>query len=64
MLKRDNGWIDNDQASMLAVGTPAVAEPNYDALGKGQGTKNKDGGTPGGSTDTNNNAGGATAAGN
>jgi hypothetical protein len=62
MLKRDNGWIDNDQASMLAVGTPAVAEPNYEALGKGMGTKNKDGGTPGGSTDNNPSAGGSNDA--
>jgi hypothetical protein len=32
---RDQGWIDNDGASMRAVGTPAVAEPNFDVLVKG-----------------------------
>lgn len=39
---RDQGWIDQDEASMRAVGKPAVAEPNYEALRASQ-RKNKDG---------------------
>ena len=32
--KRDNGWVSQDQASQEITGTDAVAEPNYNALGK------------------------------
>lgn len=46
---RDQGWIDQEEAAMRAVGHAPVTEPNYDALGGGP--KNKDGGTPGGSKD-------------
>ncbi len=32
---RDQGWIDQDEASMKAVGHPSVAEPNFDVLARG-----------------------------
>lgn len=53
--KRENGWIDNDMAAMEAVGHLPVSQPNYEALGV---VKNKDGGTPKGSTDNNPSAAG------
>lgn len=31
---RDQGWIDQNEASIRATGSPAVAEPNYEMLGK------------------------------
>lgn len=40
--KRDQGWIDQDQASNEAVGHDAVAEPDWEALEKSK-IKNKDG---------------------
>lgn len=46
---RDQGWIDQEEAAMLAVGHAPVGEPNYDVLGNGP--KNKDGETPGGVQD-------------
>jgi hypothetical protein len=49
-FKRDQGWIDNDTASIEAVGTPAVAEPDREMLGV-SGT-NGDGGKPKAQTDT------------
>lgn len=42
--KRDQGWIDQDEAANLAVGHNSVAEPNLELLGKGGSTvTNKDG---------------------
>lgn len=55
-MKRDQGWIDQDEAAMEAVGHAPVAEPNMEMLGAGP--KNKDGGTPQGSTDNNPSAAG------
>lgn len=65
--KRDQGWIDQDEAAMLAVGHAPVAEPNYEAVNgtagriaaaNGGGSNNKSSnsggtpnGTPSGSTD-------------
>jgi hypothetical protein len=46
--KRDQGWIDQDMASIEAVGTPSVAEPNMEML-KGS-AKTSEGGTPQGAT--------------
>ncbi|MEK5060945.1 MULTISPECIES: hypothetical protein [unclassified Paenibacillus] len=48
--KRDQGWVDQDTASIGAVGTPAVAEPDWEHLGKST-VQNKDGGATSGSTD-------------
>lgn len=48
--KRDQGWIDQDAASIGAVGTPAVAEPDWEHLGKST-VKNKDGSDTKGTTD-------------
>ncbi len=45
---RDQGWIDQDEASMRAVGKPSVSEPLMNA----EAPKNKDGGTPKGNPDT------------
>lgn len=38
---RDQGWIDQDEASIRAVGKPAVAQPNYEAVNGGP--RNSDG---------------------
>lgn len=46
---RDQGWIDQEEAALLAVGHAPVGEPNWEALGKGM--KNKDGETPSGTRD-------------
>jgi hypothetical protein len=47
---RDQGWIDQDEAAMKAVGhAPVMPEPDWAHL---QPTKNKDGATPSGTPDT------------
>lgn len=48
--KRDQGWIDQEMASIGAVGTPAVAEPDWEHLGKST-VQNKDGSDTKGTTD-------------
>lgn len=48
--KRDQGWIDQDTASIEATGTPAVAEPNKEMLGVSGTTS--EGGTPQANPDT------------
>lgn len=53
---RDQGWIDQDEASRRATGTPAVAEPDWEHLGGSSAVKNKDGETITGSKDENPNA--------
>lgn len=55
-LMRNEGWIDQDEASMRAVGHAPVGE----SLLLPQAPTNSDGGTPRGSTDTNANARGGT----
>jgi hypothetical protein len=57
---RDQGWIDQDEASDKAVGHAPVGEPNYDALGGSSSVKNKDGGAVQPTPDTNPAAGGNT----
>jgi hypothetical protein len=57
---RDQGWIDQETASQMAIGKSPVAEPNYEVLGQSAATTNKDGGTPRPTTDTNPSAGGGT----
>lgn len=47
---RDQGWIDNDEASRRATGSSAVAEPDWEHLGKAT-VKNKDGAPVGGQKD-------------
>lgn len=55
---RDQGWIDQNEASNEAVGhDPDKEEPDWEHL---QPMKNKDGETPKGTTDTNPSAGGNT----
>ncbi|MGA4519208.1 hypothetical protein ACPA0F_18280 [Solibacillus silvestris] len=50
--KRDQGWIDQDEAANIAVGHNAVAEPNMELLGKGgSAVQNKDGETVSGAKD-------------
>lgn len=50
--KRDQGWIDQDEASNIAVGHNSVAEPNLEMLGKGGSTiTNKDGAPTSGAKD-------------
>jgi hypothetical protein len=63
---RDQGWIDQNEASQLAVGHASVAEPNYEALGKiatdpAQGGRPSNGSTPAntGTTTPNNDTPGA-----
>lgn len=53
-FKRDQGWIDQTEASNLAVGHDPVSETPLNNVTP----KNKDGDTPGGSTDENPDAGG------
>lgn len=48
--KRDQGWIDQDMASIEAVGSPSVAEPDWEHLGKSTVT-NKDGAPTSGAKD-------------
>lgn len=47
---RDQGWIDQDAASVMATGLPAVAEPDWEHLGKST-VQNKDGSDTKGSKD-------------
>jgi len=54
---RDQGWIDQTEAANIAVGHDPVGDPDWEHL---QPMKNKDGGTPQGTRDTNPNAGGNT----
>lgn len=54
--KRDQGWIEQDEAANLAVGHNAVAEPNLELLGKGGSTvTNKDGAPTQGAKDEKTN---------
>jgi hypothetical protein len=55
-FKRDQGWISQDQASILATGSAAVSQTPL----VNDTPTNKDGGTPQGATDTNPSAGGDT----
>ena len=49
---RDQGWIDQEEAAMRAVGhSPVLPEPDWEHL---QPSKNKDGATPKGTPDTKN----------
>lgn len=52
---RDQGWITQDEAAEMAVGHAPASDPDWEHI---QPAKNKDGGTPQGSTDTNDSAGG------
>ncbi|MGF7033670.1 hypothetical protein J2T17_004618 [Paenibacillus mucilaginosus] len=56
----DQGWIDQEEAAMRAVGYAPVGE----SINPGGAANpiNADGGRPGGQTDTNPNAGGSDAA--
>lgn len=50
---RDQGWIDQEEAAMRAVGhAPVKPEPDWEHLRQ---PRNKDGGTPKGTPDTKNN---------
>lgn len=49
---RDQGWIDQDEASRRATGTPAVAEPDWEHMGKSTVT-NKEGDPVTGAKDEN-----------
>ncbi|MEC0276816.1 hypothetical protein [Peribacillus frigoritolerans] len=50
--KRDQGWIDQDQASVLVTGAKAVAEPDWEHMGKtGSVVTNKDGAPTSGAKD-------------
>lgn len=50
--KRDQGWVDQDEASNMAVGHNSVAEPDWEHLGKGGSTiTNKDGAPVSGAKD-------------
>lgn len=55
-FKRDQGWIDQTEAAMLAVGHAPVSETPL----VNDTPTNGDGSTPSGSTDTNPQAGGST----
>ncbi|WP_426455310.1 hypothetical protein ACP26L_36430 (plasmid) [Paenibacillus sp. S-38] len=59
-MMRDQGWIDQEEAAMRAVGHAPVGEPINP--GGAANPKNADGGRPSGQTDTNPNAGGSDAA--